>query len=99
MSLSTTTRVIANGSTSTETINVAQFTSGSFSIPSAFTGATVQVQYSNNGLNWTNVESAISVAADNTYSLPGEAFDAQFVRLVSASSEAAERTITLGLRR
>ena len=99
MALSTETRTIANAGTTTEAISLVNYTSGSFSTPAAFTGTTVQPQYSNDNSNWTAVGSAISVSTNTTYDLPAAWFNARYGRLVSNSSEAAERIITLGLRK
>lgn len=97
--IQTRTVVIASAATQSEAFVAGMATEGSFSIPAAFTGATVQPQFSNDATNWTAVGSAISVTANNTYAIPAGVFAARYGRLVSASSEAAERTITLGLRR
>jgi hypothetical protein len=94
-----TTRKIAAAGTSSEAFDAGGATEGSFTIPSTFTGSTVQAQFSNNQTNWTNVDSPISVAANGTYPIPSGVFKAAFGRLLSSSAEAAERIITLGLRR
>lgn len=90
---------IVSAASQSEIFEAGFATEGTFSIPAAFTGATIQPQFSNNGVSWTNVGSAITVAANNTYIIPSDTFKARFGRLVSASSETAERIITLGLRR
>jgi hypothetical protein len=95
---SRTVKIVAAG-TQSEPFEAGQATEGSFSIPAAFTGATVQPQFSNDALSWTSVGSPISVTVNNTYAIPDGVFKARFGRLVSASSEGAERLITLGLRR
>jgi hypothetical protein len=95
----TTTRKIAAAGTSSEAFDAGAATAGTFTLPSTFTGSTVQPQFSNNLTNWTNVDTAISVAANGTYVIPDAVFKAAFGRLVSGSAEAAERIITLGLRR
>lgn len=93
------TLVIPLGATQSEIFEAGSVESGTFSIPAAFTGATVQPQFSNDGTNWTDVGSAISVAANGTYVIPADIFKASRGRLVSASSEVAARTLTLGLKR
>ena len=98
-SIQSRTILIASAASQSEAFEAGMATEGSFSIPAAFTGATVQPQFSNDAVNWTAVGSAISVAVNNTYSIPADVFKARFGRLVSASSEAAERTLTLGMRR
>ena len=99
MAVLTTTRNIAAAGTASEVFDAGAATAGSFTLPSTFTGSTIQVQFSNNLTNWTNVDTAISVAANGTYLLPDAVFKAAFGRLVSGSAEAAQRVITLGLRR
>ena len=91
--------LIASAASQSEAFDSGNFTEGSFSTPAAFTGATIQPQFSNDAVNWTAVGSAISVAVNDTYAIPDGVFIARFGRLVSASSEAAERTLTLGMRR
>lgn len=93
-----TVRIVA-AATQSEPFEAGQGSEGSYSLPGAFTGATIQAQFSNDGVNWTNVDTAASVAANGTYVIPSNVFKARFGRLVSASSEAAERIITIGLRR
>jgi hypothetical protein len=90
---------IGTGASQSEIFEAGLVEGGSFSIPAAFTGTTIQCQFSNDGINWTNVDSAISVTANGTYVIPANVFKARIGRLVSNSSEAAERVITLGLRR
>jgi hypothetical protein len=99
MALVTETRTIANAGTTTEAINLTNYTSGSFSIPSAFTGTTITPQYSNDNSNWTAVGSAITVATNGTYDIPSTFFNAKYGRFVAGSSQGAERTITFGLRK
>lgn len=93
------TRLIAVAGTISQSFDVGNAVEGSFSTPAAITGTTIQPQFSNDNVNFTSVGSAISVTANNTYALPDGLFLAKFARLVSNSAEAAERTITLGLRR
>lgn len=90
--------VIANGVAVSDVIPTGGYSAGSFQIGSAFTGATVQPKFSNDGTNFTAVGSAISVAANGTYAIPADCFKAKYIRLDSASNEAAARTLTLFLR-
>lgn len=99
MALVTETRTIASAGTTSEAISLVNYTSGSFSIPSVFTGTTITPQYSNDNSNWTAVGSAITVATNGTYDIPETFFNAKYGRLVAGSSQAADRTITLGLRK
>ena len=90
---------IALGATQSEIFEAGVSEGGTFSIPAAFTGTAIQPQFSNDGTNWTNVGSAISIATNGTYVIPADVFKASRGRLVSNSSEAAARVITLGLKR
>jgi hypothetical protein len=99
MSINVETRLIASAGVNSEAIDSGRATQGTFSIPAAITGTSIQCQFSNNGTNWTNVGTAISIAANGTYPLPDDMFKAAFGRLVSNASEATARTITFGLRR
>jgi hypothetical protein len=87
------------GASQSELFEAGVAVEGSFSIPATFTGTTIQPQFSNDGTNWTNVGTAISIAANGTYVIPQEVFKASRGRLVSNSSEVAARTIILALRR
>ena len=95
---------IASGSTASAAFGTGQATRGSFQIPSAFTGATVTFKVSNDGTTFTNcpVEGNESVtptvAANGTYSFPEKFFSFRYGQLVSASAEAAARTIPCFLR-
>lgn len=99
MAISVETRTIANAGTNSEAFDSGNATEGTFSLPGTFTGTTIQPQFSNGSTNWTNVGSTIAVSANGTYPIPADVFKAKFGRLVSGSAEAAERTITLGLRK
>lgn len=99
MAINIETRVIAIAGTNSEAIDVGNATEGTFSLPGSFTGTSIQPQFSNDLVNWTAVGSAISVAANGTYAIPADVFKAAYGRLVSNAAEAAERTLTLGLRR
>jgi len=99
MTVLITTRKIAAAGTDSEAFDAGGAIEGSFSIPSAITGTSIQPQFSNDQTNWTNVGSPISIAVNGTYAVPADVFKAAYGRLVSNSAEAAERIITLGLRR
>lgn len=77
---------------------------GSYLIPSAFTGANVTIQVSNDGTNWSTSpalphESVPEVVVvDGNYTIPGLAFAFKFFRFYSASAEAAARTITVYMK-
>ncbi len=87
------------GATQSELFEAGMATEGSFTVPAAITGTTIQLQFSNDGTNWTSVDTAISVAINTTYVIPANVFKARFGRFVSNSSEAAARTILVALRR
>jgi hypothetical protein len=98
------TATIAAAGTDSTAVNASKASLGAIQIPAAFTGATVEVQYSNDGSNWTAVPALIhesnpfAVAANGTYYIPALAFNARYIRFVSAGAEAAERSITVFLR-
>lgn len=95
---------IAAGEQNSTALGTGQATRGSFQIPSAFTGANVTVQVSHDGTNFVNcpVEgneaNPITVAASGTYAFPVKVFNFKYVRLRSASAEAAARTISVFTR-
>ena len=91
--------VIADGEVNSDNIPNCGVGYGSFQIPAAITGTTIQPQFSNDGINFTAVGGAISVAADGMYQIPAACFDARFFRLVSNGAEGAARTLTVFLRR
>lgn len=91
----------AQASDSLETDRVAW---GAYQIPSAFTGSTVTVEWSNDGTNWSTVTTSSgesnpqTVSTNGTYALPVLTAAARYFRLKSGSSEAAARTIKLHLK-
>ena len=94
---------IANGAAASSTFSLGIRQWGCFQIPSAFTGATVTVKGSLDGVTFTtilptNSDNGQSVAANGTYQLPVNAVNFPFLQLVSASNEAAARTIPIFLR-
>ena len=77
---------------------------GSFQLPDAFTGTEVTVQVSNDDQapsNWSSVPvegneaNPITVSADGAYALPMKTGFFKWFRLLSGSSEGAERTIRI----
>ena len=95
---------ISTKPTGAEEIPTGGATKGSYSLPDAFTGATVTIGYSNDGSNFTTVPALTdennpeTVAADGTYPLPSRGFSAKYLQISSASNEAAARTITVYLK-
>lgn len=100
---------IANGATTSSVLDYADYITGTFTIPSAFTGATVTFQISpvadSASPLWTTLYTAANVliqpgvAASRAYPLPSEAAGANYVRIVSASAELAARTIEVTKKR
>jgi hypothetical protein len=90
--------VIAATETASDVIHNGGYSGGTFQIPAAFTGANVQPKFSNDGVTFTAVGSAISVSANGTYEIPALCFRAKYIRLDSASAEGASRTLKLFLR-
>ena len=89
--------VIANGGTAAQFMS-GGFSRGTFQQPSAFTGATIQPAMSNDGTNFTDSGAAITVTDDETYAIPAAVFAAKFIRLTSASSEGAARSLKIFLK-
>ena len=95
---------IASGETESPTFHLGEYMFGSYQLPSAFTGATVTINFSNDGSNWTAVPTLThesnpeTVSADGTYLLPSLAAGALAVQIVSASAEGAARTIKIYLK-
>lgn len=97
--------VIANGQTTSGAVDHRGYSAGGFSIPSAFTGASVSflacdtIDGTYQALYTTaNALVSIPVAASRSYPLPAELDGWAFFKIVSASSEAADRTIRLTLK-
>lgn len=100
----TETVTISSGGQNSEALSLDMMAWGCYQIPSTFTGTEVTVQFSINGTNFTNVptegseSNPATVTANGTYDLPVKTFTAPYCRLVSGSSEGADRTITVHLR-
>ena len=96
---------IANGATTSSALDYADYITGNYFIPAAFTGATVTFQISPDGVTWTTLYDATNtliqpgVAASRAYPLPSEAAGANYIRIVSASAELAARTIEVTKKR
>jgi hypothetical protein len=98
------TLTIANSATNSTAHRTSGMGRGSFQV-GPFTGTTVTVQGSNDNqspTNWTNVgvegnevNPTTSVVDNGAYSLPLKTFNFKWFRLVSGSSEGAERTIRI----
>jgi hypothetical protein len=99
------TAIIPINTAITNDIELCGAVDGCFQIPAAFTGATVAVKISIDGVTYTEVveegaeANPITVSAGGTYAIPKKAFAAKFMQLLSASNEAAARSILIFLRK
>jgi len=91
---------IAISTTTSGALTIKEYGRGGFTIPAAFTGATVTFHVSDDGTTYAAVRddagsavAAVTVAASGIYNFPDAVFKHAFVKIVSASSEAAARTI------
>ena len=101
----TKTLTILSGATASGSMKIGEFSSGSVQLPAAMTGTALTIQTSNDNSTWASVrdvagaaKAAITVAASITVPLHPETFNALYMRLVSGSAEAADRTLLLGLK-
>lgn len=89
----------------TGNIELAGMAAGCFQVPAAFTGPTIEVKFSIDGVTFTTVQeegnetNPITVAAGGTYAIPRQTFGGKYMQLASASNEAAARTIAIYLRK
>lgn len=92
---------VANGGTTSTKIALGGARTGSFKIPSAFTGTNCAVQISIDGTNFTSVllqgNETVTVAAGGTYAMPEKSCAAKYIRFL-VDAQAAARTITVFLR-
>ncbi len=90
---------IANGQATSAPINIRGMAQCGILLPAAFTGATIGFSVSADGETYatlydsSNTAVAITVTQGRAYALPINVFPFAFVKLVSASSEGAARTI------
>lgn len=96
--------VIASAGTQSNAIAIADRAFGSVQFPAAMTGASVTLEGQiGESTTWgqlldsTGTQLAITVSANNIRRIPTEAFGCSRIRFVSASAEAAERTILVHL--
>lgn len=93
---------VAASATTSSTIALDRGRSGSFQL-GAFTGTSVEVKISNDGVTWTSVQeegnetNPITVAANGTYPFPIKTFSAKFAQL-TVDAQAAARTIKIFIR-
>lgn len=100
---------IANGETTSGAVNLQDYAIVGLHMPAAFTGATITFQAAtsesgsyNDVYDSDGNQVSASVAADRAIGLSGAEADAlapwNWVKLVSGSSEGADRTITLAIK-
>lgn len=96
---------IAIGDQDSDAINFKDYAQGIFAIPAAFTGASVSFKVSNEVAGtYSPVYDAsdalvvVTVTAGRAYAFPIALFGAAFIKIRSASAEAAERIIDCGLK-
>lgn len=99
---------IASGGNTSSAANSSGGVLAGFYIPSTFTGSSVTFTASRDGANYypvrdrtgTSISVTVNTGTPSFYSLNGVLpFAAEFIRVVSASSEAADRTIDLVFQR
>lgn len=94
---------ISNGDT-TSTALQSQATRGSFTLPAALTQATLTIQVSNDGTNYStcpiegNEVNPVTFAANAVMSFPVKAFNFKYIRFLAPGAEGANRTITIFTR-
>ena len=95
---------IANGATDSSVLTIDNYSFGLFTIPSAFTGATVSFLVSADGVtfvplrNASNTLISYTVTPSNAYPFPDEVGAAFAVKIRSASAEGAARTIVVSVK-
>ena len=99
------TKVIAISGTTSESVSIGDYGSGSVQLPAALTGTTLTIQTSNDGTTWATcrdiagaAKAAITFAASITVPLHAEAFASKFLRLLSNGTEAAARSFIFHLK-
>jgi len=103
--------VIASGGTNSAWCPCACWAIASVQLPTAFTGSSISFQVTNDtdadGVpeNWAAAQDhegnnigSITVSASDTLPIHPEVLDGRFFRIVSASAEAAERTLKVTLK-
>lgn len=94
---------IASSGTQSEEVDIQEWAFGSVQFPSAFTGATVSIQgQCGDSGAWVAVHDSsgalsMTVTASTIQRIPDAVFGCTKIRFVSASSEAAERTLHVHL--
>lgn len=96
---------IANGAATSNAFHVGEFNGGSIQVPGAITGASYTLTVSNDGVTYSGLRvaagtavAAVNWAADNMLPLPDSLFSFKWAKIVSASNEAAARSLTVFLK-
>ncbi len=95
---------IPNGTAATPAFLVGPFRSGTVQMPAAMTQINFTVQFSNDGVTWTEAlelapeTNPITHAASATVLLPSSLFKAKFGRFLAPGNEAAARDFKLFLK-
>lgn len=98
--------VIANGQTTSAAIKLLGFVLCGIQLPAAFTGATISFQASYDGVTFGALKSTTSgttltyTVTQGTYCAidPKDFQGVAYLKIVSASSEAADRTLALSVK-
>lgn len=91
---------IANGQTTSSAIDLRADTSAGFILPAAFTGTGMTFQVSADNVTYTaHSATSVTVAQGKAYGIPADVAVFPWIKLVSGSSEAGARTITIVRKR
>jgi len=93
---------IANGGTNSTAFETAKCAQGTFQLPAAITGTDFTIEFSNDGVTYTQVPTdgvepnpIIGASADETHKIPKATFAARYGRIVAATAQGAARSITI----
>lgn len=95
---------IASGQTASSAILFRGYAQGGFVLPAAFTGATVGFSVSADGVTYgtlydsANAAVSVTVTQARAYAFPIAVFPFGYVKIVSASAEGADRSISVSLK-
>lgn len=95
---------IASGQTTSGAIDLRKHAFGGFVLPTAFTGASVSFEGSHDGDTFEplykadNTLESVTVAQGRAYAFPSALGHFAYGKIVSASNEAADRTIGLTIK-
>lgn len=87
---------IADGETDSDVWGIAEFNKGSIQFPT-MTGATVKFWVSNDGTNFVDL-GTLTVATAALQAIPATVFVGKRLKIISASSEGADRLMTVLLK-